>query len=307
MRGLLAKAWRLLIGSGLGLCVGCLAHDGPEHEIEALTQQMNEQGEAADLLLKRAIEFNVLGKFAEAAKDLERAAGFDPVSAAVQRELSQAYFALGKTNEALATATRALRAFQGAPAEEASLLVTRAEILRARKEYAKALADVDEGIGKHPDNVEWYLMRSELQALLKLKPERVKGLEDGIRATGSGMLRTEWVDALIDDERFDQALEHVERELQQARWKSAWWIRRAKVLRARGNDAGARRDLEAALDELNGRLRVSAADALLLAERGQACELLGLEQEARRDYRAAREKGLEGEWIRDRLQALRGP
>jgi hypothetical protein len=121
------------------------------------------------------------------------------------------------------------------------------------------------------------------------------------------MLRAEWVDALIDDQRFDQALEQVERELQESRWKSAWWIRRARILRAQGNAEGARRDLTAALDELNARLRVSAADALLLAERGQACELLGMEQEARRDYRAARDKGLEGEWIRDRLQALRGP
>ena len=52
------------------------AHDGPEHEIDELTARIKSEGESADLLLQRAIEWNVLNKTAEAIKDLERALHF---------------------------------------------------------------------------------------------------------------------------------------------------------------------------------------------------------------------------------------
>src|SRR5437870_3950253 len=91
----------LIVCSSLGLGMPGLAHDGPEHDIEELTDRIAKEGESADLLLQRAIEYQVLGKFAEAAKDLERALQFEGHAATTQRELSRAYFALGKTNEAL--------------------------------------------------------------------------------------------------------------------------------------------------------------------------------------------------------------
>src|SRR5437667_9443236 len=77
-----------------------IAHDGPEHEIDELTARIKAEGESADLLLQRAIEYNVLNNGAEAVKDLERALDYDSHSAAIQRELSRAYFSIGKTNEA---------------------------------------------------------------------------------------------------------------------------------------------------------------------------------------------------------------
>src|SRR5687768_8049740 len=84
--------------------LGCLAfyasaHDGPEHEIEELTERIAKVGESADLLIQRAIEYGVLGKAAEAAKDLERALYYEAHSVTARRELSRAYFAMGKTNE----------------------------------------------------------------------------------------------------------------------------------------------------------------------------------------------------------------
>src|SRR5437588_12923299 len=86
-----------------------IAHEGPEHEIDELTARIKVEGESADLLLQRAIEYNVLNKGAEAAKDLERALEFESQSAAIQRELCRAYFSIGKTNEALDTATHGLK------------------------------------------------------------------------------------------------------------------------------------------------------------------------------------------------------
>src|SRR5688572_13580632 len=93
------RAWVAIMA--IVACFTALSHDGPEHEIEELTDRLSKEGESGDLLLQRAIEYQVLGKNAEAAKDLERALQYDTQLATVQRELSRVYFALGKTNEAL--------------------------------------------------------------------------------------------------------------------------------------------------------------------------------------------------------------
>lgn len=281
-----------------------LVHDGPEHEIEELTERIKKEGESSDLLLQRAIEFNVLGKTAEAAKDLERALEFDPSSVTVQRELSRSYFTLGKTNEALDTVSRALkRPSEGA--DRGSLLIVRAEILRARSDFQKALEDADRAIREHRDNVEWYLLRSQIHARLKLKKERIKGLEDGIKETGSGVLETEWIDALIEDGQHARALDKIEAELKNSRVLSSWLIRRAKVRLATGKKEDAKLDLEAAQKELNHRINATSPDPSLLADRGLARELLGLKEEAKKDYEQARDKGLTDDWLRERLNGLK--
>src|SRR5712692_10053847 len=143
--GLLAIAGTLVTGTV------ATAHEGPEHEIDELTARIKVEGESADLLLQRAIEYNVLNKGAEAVKDLERALDFDEHSAAIQRELSRAYLSIGKTNEALDTVSRGLKDAVEGP-EKASLLILRCELLRARKEYQKALDDADNAIREYPDN-----------------------------------------------------------------------------------------------------------------------------------------------------------
>jgi tetratricopeptide (TPR) repeat protein len=279
-----------------------LAHDGPEHEIEELTERIKVEGESADLLLQRAIEYNVLRKGAEAVKDLQRALDFDSRSAVLERELSRAYFSIGKTNEALETVTRGLKYAVEGP-EKASLYLVRAGILRARKDYAKAFEDVDKAIREHPDSAEAYLYRSQLQRLLDMKKERIKGLEEGIKETGSGLLEAEWIDALIDGGKADAALEKIETELRDSRLRSSWLIRRAKVYFAQKKDAEAKEDLKEAIEELNKRLRGSH-DPLLLADRGQANELLGKKDEAKKDYEQARDKGISDEWVRRRIQAI---
>src|SRR5688572_11230778 len=241
-----------------------IAHDGPEHEIEELSARIKSEGESADLLLQRAIEWNVLNKSAEAIKDLERALHFEANSAAVHRELSRAYFGAGKTNEAYDTASRGIKhAEEGA--ERAALRMVRCDILRAKRDYQKALEDADKAINEHPEAAEWYLTRSALQQQLGLKKERIKGLDEGFRETGSGLVESEWIDALIDGGKGDTALAKIEAELKDSRLQSAWLIRRAKVRLAMKNKDEAKADLEAALGELNERIS-RGNDPLLLAE-----------------------------------------
>jgi tetratricopeptide (TPR) repeat protein len=280
------------------------AHDGPEHDIEELTERILKEGESADLLLQRAIEYQVIRKAGEAVKDLERAIHLEPESPAIQRELGRAYFSTGKTNEALQIVTRGIEG-SASGADLASLLIVRAEVLRARKENKKALADANEAIQAHPNNVEWYLFRSQLHYALKLPSDRVRGLEEGIRETGSGVLEREWIDALIEDGQHAAALEKIEAELKSSRLRSSWLIRRARVRMATGQNEAGKLDLQAALKELNTRISSAAPDASLLADRGLAYELVGDKESARKDYTQARDKGFTEEWLSDRLRALK--
>jgi tetratricopeptide (TPR) repeat protein len=292
------------------LCALCVtlfpsfAHDGPEHDIEELTERIEKEGASADLLLQRAVEYQVIKNTAAAIKDLEQAQQLDPGAPAILRELGRAYFANGKTNEALSTVTRGLSTDVQGP-ERASLLMVRSEILRPRKEYEKALADANEAIKEHPSNVEWYLDRSQLHAILNKTKERVAGIEQGIQQTGSGLLQIELVDALIDDGQHEIALEKIEAELAASRLQSSWLIRRAKVRLAQKQNDAAKTDLEAALKELNSRLSGTNHDSSLLADRGLVHELLGDTDSAHKDYTRARDRGLSDEWIQERIRATK--
>jgi tetratricopeptide (TPR) repeat protein len=288
------------------LCVtpSSLAHDGPEHDIEELTERIQNEGATADLLLQRAVEYQVLKNTAAAIKDLELAEQLEPGTPAILRELGRAYFERGKTNEALSVVTRGLSSdVEGA--ERASLLMVRSEILRPRKEYEKALEDANEAIKEHPTNVEWYLDRAQLHALLKKTKERVAGIEQGIKQTGSGLLEIELIDALIDDGQHKLALEKIEAELASSRVQSSWLIRRAKVRLATKQNDAAKADLEAALKELNARMSGSAPDASLLLDRGLVHDLLGDRDAAHKDYTRAKERGVTGEWITERIRATK--
>ena len=280
------------------------AHDEPQHEIDELTLRISEEGESAHLLLQRAIEYNVLRQTTEAITDLERALHFEPESTPILRELAKTYLATGKTNEASANITLAIKFAEAGP-ELGSALMVRCEIRRARKDYAKALEAANEAIEQHGESVEWYLTRNQLQQQLGLKKERIAGLDEGVKATGSGLLENEWLDALIDGGQSSVALARIEAELADARLKSTWLLRRAKVRLATNKKEAAKADLEAALKELNERFGKTTPDPLALMDRGQMQELLGNKDDARKDYEAARDKGVVDEWLHERIKALK--
>ncbi len=285
------------------LAVRVGAHDGPEHVIEELTLQLA-RGETADLLLQRAIEYRVLGKNSEAAHDLEWAVQLEPGLFLAQRELGRAYHALGKTNEAVEVVSQALKIPTEQSDEIASLRIVRAEFLAARSEFKKALEDCETAIRTRPGNVEWYLLRSDLQRRLKLPKERITGLQDGIAETGAGILETELTDALLDDGKYALALPRIEEELRTSRIRGSWLIRRARVHLGLEEKDAAKADLQEALAEIGPRLGASASDAALLTDRARAQELLGDLEEARKTYEQARDAGAE-EWVRDKIKVLK--
>jgi tetratricopeptide (TPR) repeat protein len=287
------------------LAASALAHEGPEHEIEELTARMKANGETAELLTERAVEYRVLGKLAEAAKDLERAVGLDPTSLPARRELARVLFLDGKADDALAEVARALRLEAEEPADVASVRMLRAEILRSKNEHKKAVEDCDAALRLHRENPEWYLLRSDIQRRLKAHKERLAGIEDGIAATGAGVLEIERVEAMIDAGQPDAALLVIARELEESRIKSSWLIRRARAQLALGKKAAAETDLKDALEEIAQRLNPKTPDAQLLLDKALAHELLGEKKDALRSYEEARDKGADG--LSDKIKSLQDP
>lgn len=280
------------------------AHESPEHEIEEINEEIAIRGETPDLLLRRAIEYRVLGKAASAQTDLEKALKIAPSFSFAERELSRVYFSLGKTNEALDLVTKAIKTTGIESHELAALNAARAEYLRARSDNKKALEACESAIQLQPVNVDWYMLRSDLHERLKLNKERLKGIEDGLKQTGSFVLEQEWVEALLDDQQFDRALEKIETELQSTRLKSSWLVRRARARLGLGKKEAAVEDLRAAIEEMNTRIFPSSPDVTLLTERAQAHELLGERDLARQDYELARDAGAE-EWVKEKIKALK--
>jgi tetratricopeptide (TPR) repeat protein len=279
------------------------AHDSPEHVIEELTEKMKATGETPELLADRAVEYRLLGKLPEAIKDLERALILDPESQSLHRNLARAHFENGKPDDALTTIGRGLRGRSDDPAETAALRILRAEVLRSKKDYDKALEDCDAAIALHAENPEWYVLRSELHRKLKAHKERLAGIEAGIKITGSWVLQIERVEALIDAGKYDVALPIVEAELQDSRIKSSWLIRRARVRQAQGKNDDATEDLRTALVEINTRLNPKTPDLPLLVDKARALEMLGDTRDALSAYKDARDKGADDS-VKDKIKAL---
>lgn len=284
------------------------AHEGPEHEIEELTERIQQTGETAGLLTERAIEYRVLGKLAEATKDLERALVLEPDSIGIRRELGRVHFMNGKASDALSVIARGLSIPAEEPADLASLWMLRAEIYRSQKEHAKALDDCNAALRVHKQNPEWYLLRSDVQRRMKSHKERIAGIEEGIRETGAGILEIERVEALLDAGHFAEALKIVEVELADSRIKSSWLIRRAKAYMGLGKKDAATEDLKDAMEEIQSRLNPKMPDGPLLLDKALIHELLGEKREALRAYEEARDKGASEAFnVGDKIKSLQEP
>jgi len=279
-----------LVSSLLGviLCMGvACAHDGPEHQIEVLSERLIREGNSADVLLERAIEYRVLGRLTQAVRDLERAVRLAPADSLVLRELAQIELQRGRVSKALLWVQRTLEIPDLAAGERSAVLMTRSHCRGIEGAGMKALEDCSEALRWNPQLVSAYLERSAWQRRLRLPQERILGLEEGIQKTGAGLLVAERIEALIDDGQWQQALEAVEPELTSSRLQGSWRIRRARALKGLGRWSEAERDLLSALEEIELRMPRQVKDSSLILDRALARELLGQTEAAIQDYQLA--------------------
>ncbi|HMC26641.1 MAG TPA: tetratricopeptide repeat protein [Verrucomicrobiae bacterium] len=274
------------------------AHDSPEHEIEVLTSRMSKAGKTGSLLMRRATEFKALGELDKAAADLTEAISLEPKSPAAYAELGRVQFAQGKLAEACDNATRSLTLIEDA-GERGAVFLLRAQIEAARGRNAEALADCE--LADRRDDLDWYLIRSQIQRSLGKLDARVAGLKDGFARNGSIVLEIESIEAMIDAGQFHPALDLIDQHLNQLRLRSSWLLRRARALK--GLKADFQADAKAALAELERRIRPEHPEPTLLLDRATAFALLGNEKAAREDIKAAQKHGMPASAC-DRVESL---
>ena len=276
------------------------AHDSPEHVIAQLSGQITRRGESAELLCRRGTEHRVLYHLDQAVSDFLEAIKLDPHHLPARRELGRIYLEQGKIPEAIECATRALAAAHD-PGDCAPFHMIRAEAYSAAHDDRKALADCNLAFAASPAELDWYLIRSQIQGRLGQWQACCDGLKKGLEETGSAMLEIEWIEALLDARRAREALPEIERQLAESHWRSSWLLRRARARLALGEKFAARQDLQNALSEINRRLTSPRPDLALLADRGFAFALLGDKEAAEKDLHAAQQLGAD-EWVLRRLQ-----
>ena len=278
----------------LALCAPRIAgaHDSPEHVVEALTARIAREGKTAPLLYRRAVEYRALGKLDRAAGDLQEARKADPAYVPAHRELCLVRLAEGRNSDALAAIDQAIGLVSG-ERERAPLYLVRARVHADGGRDAAALADCERAFRQHAGEVDWYLLRARLQARVGVWDACLDGLKQGIEQTRSAVLEVEFVETLIDAGRCREALARIEPELQDARWQSAWRLRRGRALLGLGEKPRAQEDFRAAIAEMGPRIRPEAPDLMLVAERGLAYALLGDRAQAERDLAAVRKRGVD--------------
>jgi tetratricopeptide (TPR) repeat protein len=263
-----------------------------------LTARMEVVGERPDLLWRRATEHRVLGELPAAASDLKRALKINPRFLPALTDLSRVQLAQGHRRRALWTLDRAFEFVRDEPGR-APLRMLRAEIFAERGQMKQALVECDRALRQaEAVPLDWYLTRSQIQCRLGKFNEAVAGLKTGFDLTGSAVLEVECIDAMIDDGRFDEALERIEPILADSRWQASWLVRRARVRLGAGEIAAAHADLMTAIRELNQRLSSPRPDPGLLTDRGLASALLGDVAPARRDLIEAKRLGADAETVR---------
>jgi tetratricopeptide (TPR) repeat protein len=287
-----ARQWsKLCLWGGVALVLAHLSpaqgHESPEHEVEALTLRMTKAGKTASLLLRRAVEYKALGELDKAVSDLAEAIKLEPKVPALYVELSRVEFAQGKLGEACENATRSLVLMDDA-GDRGPVFLLRARIEAARGRAAQALADCE--LADRKDDLDWYLARSQIQAALGQFDARVTGVKQGFQRNGSIVLEIEWIEAMIDAGQYRPALERIEQHLNQLRWRSSWLLRRARALKGLNGDFKA--DAQAALAELNERIKPERPDSMLLLDRATARALLGNYAAAANDLAAATKLGM---------------
>jgi tetratricopeptide (TPR) repeat protein len=278
-----------------------LAHESPEHVIEDLTAAIARRGPSAKLYYRRASEYRVLGRLESAAADLQSALRLDAEDVTIRAELSRVRLAQGQAAQARAEIERALAGAENAR-RRAHCLMVRSAIHAAEKDWEAALVDCREACRIPEREIDWVLERSRLQAHLGRHGERIDDLAAALRVAPGAVVQIEWVEALIDAGRWDEALPEIDRELADSRWQSSWLLRRARVHLGQGRDEAAAQDLWAAVAEIDARFNPQRPDVTLLADRGLARALLQDRQGAKADLAEARRRQAP-EWLIHRLAA----
>lgn len=237
-----------------------LAHGPGLEEIDKLTAQIAESGEASNLYVKRARVYQGNGHWQEAMADFDKAAELDPEY--VEYDLDRARLTL-EAGEYLRTLDFIdLYLLRHRNTTEALLIRARSyqaleQYQQAAESFEFALADLSTIDGR--PSPEWYLEFAETLVLTGDKEKAVTALREGIERLGPiSVFQVKAAELEADLGLFDSALKRVDQLLNQSQRKDLWLSRRADILAMAGREDEAQRTYQqayAALKRLPQRMQ----------------------------------------------------
>ncbi|HWB02398.1 MAG TPA: hypothetical protein VG796_05190 [Verrucomicrobiales bacterium] len=291
-----ALAWPLL---------PCAADPGHEIRIEDINAQIAANPNLPDLYFQRAVNYREINRLADARADWEKCLtlqrGFLPAS----RELARLDELENHRNEGI---QRLEKAISAAP-PEASFHLPGCYALLADMQLKAgtneaALIAAEKGISLSPEmSIDLYLLRAEAQRRLGKHDDRVRDLASATAKLKSFVLRIAWIEALIDAGRSAEVLPEIQKEIDTSRYRSSWLIRRARVRLHDQKKEDAMADLQAALTEIEPRIRPEFPDLSLVCDRALIHALQGKREEAAKELAAAKTRGADG-WMTRVLEAV---
>ena len=252
----------------------CHAHESPSHSLEVLNEHIKEES-SPELLFQRAMAYKNLGKMELAEADLKAATQANPENLSWQLERCRLQLTRKRPDTALRIANEALKLVKN-NTQRGEVHMLRAQAYHFSGKAKPSLHACQLAFKETPKGkLEWYILRSENQYILKLHRQRMLGLKAGLKAYPRSILQNHFVDALIDAEQYQEALSLIEKELPTLRWNAHWQIKQARSLIALDRSDEAQKPLLDALEEVEQRINPARPDILLVADRANIQLLMG--------------------------------
>jgi len=305
-----ARRCVLLLAAFTCAVLPCPADPGHEILIEDLNLQITANPTLPDLYYQRAGNYRELGRLADARADFEKCLTLQSGFLPAERELARLDEAEGRRKEAIERLEKAIAA---APPEAGVHLtgcyavLADMDLKAGRNE--EAFAAVSTGISlTQAVTFDLYLLRDEAQRRLGKHDDRVRDLAAAVEKLKSFVLRIAWIEAMIDAGRGAEVLPEIQKQIDSSRLKASWLIRRARArLHDQKTDPAAKelaaKDLEAALAEVEGRIRPERPDLSLVCDRALILALQGKREEAAKELADAKSRGAD-QWMTRILEGV---
>ncbi len=258
-----------LVGDKQNLLIFCclysfsatsVAHGPGQQSINNITTQLVEQGDSAQLYVKRAHILQNNQHWVEAMSDFNKAAALDPQYVDINLDRARLSYEAGDYLLALDYIDLYLLRIR----KSTEAMIIKARTYRALSQYKnsaasyqQALADISDIDGSpYP---EWYIEYSDTLMMDGDREKALQALLQGINELGAiTVFQIKAIELEVGSELYDSALNRIEQLLNQSQRKDIWLTRRADVLYKAGRHDEAMQTYQqaySALQELPPRLR----------------------------------------------------
>ncbi|MBI5763584.1 MAG: tetratricopeptide repeat protein [Planctomycetes bacterium] len=275
------------------------AHPEPAVEIDRLTQQLAKEPKRIDLLLQRAHCNAEAGRAADAVSDLDAARQIDPRSRLVRLQRGLVLSQLNRATEAEAELTR----YIADGGEDERAWIERARIRAHAGRMNEAVDDFSKALTTSND-LDAFLERGKLHEQAGRLDEAATGYRQGLdRMPRSLVLQLPLIRVETARGRYAAAIQLIDDALATAPVKTDWYLRRAEVHTAAGNEAAAGADLKSAMQEAE-RMVLAKRTALNLMARARVLAAMKKDEDARRDLQAVRDMAPQLDEARELLATI---